>query len=196
MSQGIQSRFLFDVVKRSIDLKGFVEREGNATLSQSGMNCWKGICPLHKDSKPSFTVTLHEDGVWVYHCFGCNSGGTVIDFCMELACIANPHEAAVYAAKREGIKCDESLITRAMREARITVDGQREIDVLHFVVCENCRMLLRMCGGDEDTMGWVASAYKAMDKLFDDPKATRDSFEAFRAESCRRLAALSAIGRR
>jgi hypothetical protein len=35
-------------------------------------------CPLHADSKPSFTAT-RKDGVWLWHCFPCAKGGTIID---------------------------------------------------------------------------------------------------------------------
>jgi len=39
----------------------------------------KALCPLHNDKTPSFTV-YPEQNSW--HCFGCKSGGTVIDFVM------------------------------------------------------------------------------------------------------------------
>lgn len=35
-------------------------------------------CPLHADSKPSFTAT-RKGGVWLWHCFPCARGGTIID---------------------------------------------------------------------------------------------------------------------
>ena len=186
-----QGKYLINVVKKAIDLKGFVEREGAATLAPSGRDSWSGLCPLHKDGNPSFTVRRNSDGVWLFHCFGCNAGGTVIDFCMELKGFSNPHEAALYAANSEGIKFDETLIARARRDSKVTSDEQRSTDLAHFVVCENCRRLLRGCGGDEGTMSWVASAYKAMDKMLDDPSTTGASFEPLMAESRRRLAELA-----
>jgi len=185
-----QSAYLIDVVKRMIDLKGFIEREAGTTFLAAGRNQWKSTCPLHKDGNPSFSVTLEDDGVWVYHCFGCNSGGTIIDFCMELHCIPNAQGAAVFAAKKEGIKCDEHLISVAMKEARVKTDEQHETDLAHFVTCDNCRRLLRACEGDEETMAWVASAYKEMDKLLDNPATVKVSFEPFQSESSRRLAEL------
>lgn len=187
------SRYLMDVVKKSIDLKSFIERESGASLSASGRNTWSGICPLHKDSNPSFTVNHEDNDVWLFHCFGCNAGGTIVDFCMELKGFTNPHEAALYAATREGLKFDESIIAKAVREAKVTTDEQREIDLAHFVVCQNCRLLLKGCNGDAETINWIASVYKSMDKLFDDSLTSQKSFEPFRAESCQRLALLAKL---
>lgn len=186
-----QASYLFDVVKRTIDLKGFVERECGSTLAADGQNRWKSICPLHKDSKASFSVRLKESGIWVYNCFGCNSGGTIVDFCMVLHSIPTSYEAAVFAAQKEGIKCDENLISMAIREANVREDEQRETDIAHFIACQNCRRLLRTCKGDEEMFAWVALTYKAMNKLLDDPKTIKTSFDGFRVESCRRLSELA-----
>jgi len=40
----------------------------------------QGLCPFHKEKTPSFTVN-EEKGF--YHCFGCQSHGSVFDFVME-----------------------------------------------------------------------------------------------------------------
>ncbi|MCZ2076636.1 MAG: hypothetical protein LC130_16765, partial [Bryobacterales bacterium] len=37
-------------------------------------------CPFHDDSTPSLSVDPIKN---VFHCFGCNAGGTVIDFVMK-----------------------------------------------------------------------------------------------------------------
>jgi DNA primase len=39
-----------------------------------------GLCPFHNEKTPSFTV---NDQKGFYHCFGCGSHGSVIDFVME-----------------------------------------------------------------------------------------------------------------
>jgi DNA primase catalytic core len=63
-------------VKR-IDLKALVESSG-VTLRRRGKE-WVGLCPLHEEETPSLCVNP-EKGSW--HCFGCDKGGSVIDFAM------------------------------------------------------------------------------------------------------------------
>jgi DNA primase len=40
-----------------------------------------GLCPFHDDKSPSFFVTEDKQ---VYHCFGCEAGGDVVDFLTRL----------------------------------------------------------------------------------------------------------------
>lgn len=42
-------------------------------LQPAGDDQWKGLCPFHNDSSPSFWV--YDDGS--YHCFGCLAHGTI-----------------------------------------------------------------------------------------------------------------------
>jgi hypothetical protein len=39
----------------------------------------KTICPFHNDTNPSLDVA-QKNGSWVFHCFGCEAGGSIIDF--------------------------------------------------------------------------------------------------------------------
>ena len=49
-----------------------------SSLEQVGQE-WKGLCPFHSENTPSFTVR-NEDGVWLFHCFGCSKNGNLIQF--------------------------------------------------------------------------------------------------------------------
>jgi hypothetical protein len=42
---------------------------------------WKCLCPLHKETTPSFTIDS-EKNLW--KCFGCGEGGSVIDLHAKL----------------------------------------------------------------------------------------------------------------
>lgn len=186
-----QNSYLMESVKK-LDLKAFVEREAGVTFGQKGHNKWMGVCPLHGDSNPSFSITMMPSGAWVYKCFGCLSSGTIIDFCMERFSLSSPWEAAMFAAEKEGVKCDSSIIIKAAKEAKIQTDQQYDTDLAHFVASQYCRMLLRACNGDEVTMSWVARAYAMMNKMMDDGIASPATFEPIRVEASNRITAIRA----
>ena len=68
------------------------------TLKKAGRN-YLGLCPFHAEKTPSFTVS-EEKGI--YHCFGCQSGGSVFHFLMNYDHLTFP-EAVERVAKRYGI---------------------------------------------------------------------------------------------
>ncbi len=65
-------------IKAGIDLKTYIEQTTGASFKKNG----KGYvcrCPFpdHEDKTPSFIVTPQEN---LFHCFGCNRGGDIIQF--------------------------------------------------------------------------------------------------------------------
>jgi DNA primase len=67
-------------------------------LKKAGRN-YMGLCPFHSEKTPSFTVS-EEKGI--FHCFGCNAGGGVFQFLMQIDQLSFP-EALERVAKRYGI---------------------------------------------------------------------------------------------
>ncbi|GGF58507.1 DNA primase [Marmoricola endophyticus] len=51
------------------------------TLRPAGGGSFKGLCPFHDEKSPSFNVNPSRG---FYHCFGCQVGGDVISFLMEI----------------------------------------------------------------------------------------------------------------
>jgi DNA primase len=51
------------------------------TLRPAGGGNFKGLCPFHDEKSPSFSV---RPSVGSFHCFGCQVGGDVISFVMQI----------------------------------------------------------------------------------------------------------------
>lgn len=80
-------------IKSAIDLAEFLAPYTH--LRQSGKQ-FLGLCPLHDDSTPSFSVNAAL-GVW--HCHGCQKGGNVFSF-LKYKEGWSTDEAAAYLAER------------------------------------------------------------------------------------------------
>ena len=60
----------------------------------------KGMCPLHKDGKPSFFVNTARK---VFYCHGCHKGGDVITFVQDIEHLTFK-EAAVFLSEKYGLE--------------------------------------------------------------------------------------------
>src|SRR5687767_7490541 len=105
----------------------------HVTLKKTGRN-HMGLCPFHAEKTPSFTVS-EEKGI--YHCFGCQSGGSVFHFLMNYERLSFP-EAVERLGKRYGISVENDRGPSA--------DGGGEREKLYRVnerVALNYQKLLR-----------------------------------------------------
>ena len=68
-----------EVIKRCHSVVDLAERHG-VRLRRSG-RCLVGLCPLHEETTPSFTLYPHQNS---FHCFGCGAGGDVISLAIAL----------------------------------------------------------------------------------------------------------------
>src|SRR5271169_3771138 len=64
-------------------------------LKKSGQN-FTGLCPFHAEKSPSFAVHPTKQ---IYHCFGCQVGGDVFKFVMEMEKCAFPEAIRIVAEK-------------------------------------------------------------------------------------------------
>lgn len=67
-------------LKRSVPLPRVCAEKG-IELKRHGKSDYIGRCPFHDDKEPSFIVTPGKN---LFHCMGCDTGGSVIDFVMKL----------------------------------------------------------------------------------------------------------------
>ena len=65
-------------VKQKADIVDVVS--DRVVLRKRGKD-YVGLCPFHEEKSPSFSVSPQKQ---VYYCFGCQSGGSAINFLMEL----------------------------------------------------------------------------------------------------------------
>lgn len=76
-----------------IDIAGaYVKLEKNGTR-------YRACCPFHQEKTPSFYLTPEKN---LYYCFGCQKGGTVFNFLMDIENVPFP-EAIEILAEKAGI---------------------------------------------------------------------------------------------
>lgn len=80
-------------------------------LKRRGSN-FVGLCPFHNEKTPSFTV---NPGMGIFKCFGCQKGGNVFQFVMELESVSFP-EAARTLAKRAHVALPSAPDAKMDRE--------------------------------------------------------------------------------
>ena len=76
------------------------------TLRKAGVN-YKGLCPFHDDTTPSFMVSPSKQ---ICHCFACGEGGNAVNFLMKHEQITYP-EALRWLAKKYNIEIQEKELT-------------------------------------------------------------------------------------
>lgn len=82
------------------------------TLRKAGAS-YKGLCPFHDDTTPSFYVSPSRN---ICKCFACGKGGTPVDFLMEHEQMTYP-EALRWLAKKYDIELHEREQTDGERQA-------------------------------------------------------------------------------
>lgn len=91
---------VIDLVRERIDIVEIVSRY--VTLKRSGRKM-VGLCPFHTEKTPSFTVDREAQ---LFYCFGCQAGGDVFSFLMQLERSTFP-EVLKHLADQAGVPIDE-----------------------------------------------------------------------------------------
>lgn len=86
-------------------------------LKPKGRRLW-GLCPLHGEKTPSFSVSPDKQA---FYCFGCHAGGSVVQFVMEMERLTFP-EAVRFLADRAGMAMPEEVDDARMRMDRAKRD--------------------------------------------------------------------------
>ncbi len=89
--EGVRQHYdIYELIASYIDLK------------KTGRN-FVGLCPFHPEKTPSFTVSPEKQ---IFHCFGCQTGGNLFSFIMQMEGMSFP-EAVKYLAEKVGMRVDD-----------------------------------------------------------------------------------------
>ncbi len=98
-------RFLqssIDEVLRRSDIVDLVS--SYVTLRRNGTD-FVGLCPFHREKTPSFHISSDKQ---LYYCFGCGSGGNLIDFVMKIENL-DFVDSIKFLAERSGVALEEEI---------------------------------------------------------------------------------------
>lgn len=104
-------RLTIERIKEAADIVDVVSEF--VSLKRSGSN-YKGLCPFHNDSNPSFYVSPSRG---TCHCFTCGEGGDSVGFIMKHEQMSYV-EALRWLANRYGIEIQETELTDEQRKEK------------------------------------------------------------------------------
>ena len=160
-----------DLIKEKLDIVDVIK--SYIDLKKAGRN-FKGLCPFHDEKTPSFVVSPERE---IFHCFGCNKGGDLIEFVKLYEGFTFP-EVLRFLAKKAGIPLKN-----------ISRGEQKNLDVLYDINAaakdffveqlkehKNAQKYLKIRGFNDETIkefelgfapGGDSLAVHLMDKGFD-----------------------------
>jgi DNA primase len=95
-----------DEIKLKLDLAEVIGEY--VPLKPAGSGAMKGVCPFHAEKTPSFHVS-RERQIW--KCFGCDKGGDVFSFVMEMEGMTFP-EALRHLGAKAGVEIPDYRPTK------------------------------------------------------------------------------------
>jgi len=93
-------------------------------LKKTGKN-YSGLCPFHAEKTPSFTVSPEKQ---IFYCFGCQSGGNLFTFIMQIEELSFP-EAVRFLGKKAGVEIEDRNFTS--EEKKVFLLRERLQDLLN-----------------------------------------------------------------
>jgi DNA primase len=99
-------------------------------LKPAGSGAFKGVCPFHAERTPSFHVS-RERQIW--KCFGCDKGGDIFAFVMDMEGLSFP-EALRFLAAKAGVEIPEYRPTQAT-DKRDVLKKIHEVATEYYATC-------------------------------------------------------------
>ena len=104
----IRRNDIIDVVRNYVQLK----RRGRL---------YTGLCPFHNEKTPSFFVYPENQS---FYCFGCGTGGSVINFVMKIESLSYPEAVKMLAARAGMPEPEEDDGTGRMRSRILSMNKE------------------------------------------------------------------------
>jgi len=105
----------------------------SVSLKKTGQS-FKGLCPFHSETKPSFFVSPE---LQIYKCFGCGAGGNVFNFLMETEGMTFG-EALRFLAEKAGIKLKRYKPTREEKQRDLLLEiNHLASEYYHFLLTKH-----------------------------------------------------------
>lgn len=101
------------------------------TLKRNGSD-YVGLCPFHREKTPSFHISSDKQ---LYYCFGCGSGGNIIDFVGKIENL-DFIDTIKYLAERAGITLEEEVYSpeiQARHDKRETILKMNKLTAKRWV---------------------------------------------------------------
>ncbi|URG49860.1 toprim domain-containing protein [Pectobacterium quasiaquaticum] len=73
-------------LKAAVSLVEVVRAQGRKVVKRG--KDWVVLCPFHQEKTPSMVISPDKN---LYHCFGCDAGGSVLDWVMKTEGLSLPH---------------------------------------------------------------------------------------------------------
>lgn len=173
-----------DDLRRQADIVRIVQ--DYVTLKKAGAN-WVARCPFHKETKPSFSVNPAKE---IFYCFGCQKGGSVFNFVMEIERVPFP-EAIKIVADKSGVPLpklvDDSRFEARKRESDQVIELNQWAlqwwqDQLQSKAATSVRQYLKQRGLTEETaqafkLGFAPDSWEALSTHLRQKGASQEQLE-------------------
>jgi DNA primase len=173
-----------DDLRRQSDIVRIIQ--DYVTLKKAGAN-WVARCPFHKETKPSFSVNPAKD---IFYCFGCQKGGSVFNFVMEIERVTFP-EAIKIVAEKSGVALpkmiDDGRFEARKRESDQVIELNQWAlqwwqDQLQSKAATSVRQYLRQRGLTDETaetfrLGFAPDSWEALSTHLRQKGAAQEQLE-------------------
>jgi len=107
-----------DEIKSRLDIVDLLREY--IPLKPAGIN-FRALCPFHREKTPSFLVSSEKQ---IWHCFGCEKGGDIFSFIMEMEGVSFVEALRILAPK--------AGVTLKRQNSKLTSQRNRLLDILEI----------------------------------------------------------------